>query len=644
MNRRQFLKQSTLSSLGLYLTGSTAGGWDLNINTSFDGRVLIVGAGAAGLFAGCVLKANGIDYSILEASGRIGGRVKGNTTFADFAIDLGAEWMHGDSSVLGDLTRRNGAQTFQDDSETRYWYQNQLTTSLPADVRTIVDQTVFERTDGGNRSLLDYALNRMGVGAGATDLIESAAGDRGAPAADIGLEATRLDEYQWSSGLADFKYRDGLATMVTNTLVAEVGGQVVLNSAVEGIDYSGDTIGVRCTNGITHFGHHVILTVPITMLKKRRISFTPALPGTKLEAIDRIGMGPGMKIFFKFRTKFFDEILAGGNLCPYYYEASYGKATSELVYVAFVMGDKAAHLSSLGNGAIPALLGELDGIYGGAASANYIGGFIQDWSKEPFVEGAYSYAAVGMRPTDRQTVSAPVANKLFFAGEATNTNGHSQTVHGAMETGQREVQRVLGNGAPSLRPPGFATPRVVAPSEPPHRPSDAQLYEHAVAVETGSAALTGFELEVRGVPAGIVLANASGHLLGGAVTDDRRRIDGYTVRYSAPVPVWASAAVRLQYFVGGGGDLPAFTPRFTVREIDSSPGSLQSSLEIGEISNSQFAVRSAVTPGARHRLQSSADLRRWVDVFSFVAAGHWWEWVTEGAAGAGERFYRLLTP
>jgi hypothetical protein len=36
-----------------------------------------------------------------------------------------------------------------------------------------------------------------------------------------------------------------------------------------------------------------------------------------------------------------------------------------------------------------------------------------------------------------------VENTLFFAGEAMNTNGHFQTVHGAVETGYRAVNELL---------------------------------------------------------------------------------------------------------------------------------------------------------------------------------------------------------
>ena len=57
-------------------------------------KILIVGAGAAGITAGHALSEKGIDFEILEASSVHGGRVKKNADFADFPIDLGAEWVH----------------------------------------------------------------------------------------------------------------------------------------------------------------------------------------------------------------------------------------------------------------------------------------------------------------------------------------------------------------------------------------------------------------------------------------------------------------------------------------------------------------------------------------------------------------------
>ena len=64
------------------------------------------------------------------------------------------------------------------------------------------------------------------------------------------------------------------------------------------------------------------------------------------------------------------------------------------------------------------------------------------WSTDPFARGSYSYPAVGGKPEDRQTLAAPVADRLFFAGEATNAVKYA-TVHGAYASGQRAAKELL---------------------------------------------------------------------------------------------------------------------------------------------------------------------------------------------------------
>ena len=77
---------------------------------NFEGKVIIIGAGAAGLAAAKILQRNNIDYLILEASNRYGGRLKENKTLADFPIDLGAEWIHHLPTVLNRLKGKSGDQ------------------------------------------------------------------------------------------------------------------------------------------------------------------------------------------------------------------------------------------------------------------------------------------------------------------------------------------------------------------------------------------------------------------------------------------------------------------------------------------------------------------------------------------------------
>ncbi len=64
------------------------------------------------------------------------------------------------------------------------------------------------------------------------------------------------------------------------------------------------------------------------------------------------------------------------------------------------------------------------------------------WSNDPFALGSYSYPAVDMGDA-RDILQKPIAETLFYCGEATHTRGHPGTVHGAVEEGRRAAREVL---------------------------------------------------------------------------------------------------------------------------------------------------------------------------------------------------------
>ncbi|MFG2603534.1 FAD-dependent oxidoreductase [Streptomyces sp. NPDC048514] len=66
------------------------------------------------------------------------------------------------------------------------------------------------------------------------------------------------------------------------------------------------------------------------------------------------------------------------------------------------------------------------------------------WSADPFARCSYSYLApsrLGARA--RTMLAAPVADRLYFAGEATSSEAPS-TAHGALESGRRAAAQVAG--------------------------------------------------------------------------------------------------------------------------------------------------------------------------------------------------------
>ena len=445
MNRRKFLKQTSILSIGGLLLPSallsSCRPDTLFEGPSFQGKVLIIGAGAAGLYAGYILKSKGIDFQILEASPSYGGRIGKLTGFANFPIDIGAQWMHGKNSIVGDLAKKSDTQITLDDGEEKYWFNNELVSSLPRDINEIFE----EEENVTDVSFADFAIQK-GYGDEYKNIVEAIAGDSGADASRISAYWKIVEEENWNAGDDDFKFEETFFDLIEKEIAIHVQDQIQLNTAVKQIDYSESTIQVTDTNNNVFTADKVIITVPITILKSGDIEFVPALPTEKTTAFSKIGMDAGMKVFLKFNTKFFDENILGGNICAAYTDDSIGKVQDDNILLAFIMGQQAEYLTSLGSDAAitNALLQELDTMYNGQATASFVASHVQNWTTHPFIRGAYSYSTVGMGDA-RKVASETVAKKLYFAGEAMNINGHHQTVHGAMETGYREVINLIND-------------------------------------------------------------------------------------------------------------------------------------------------------------------------------------------------------
>jgi monoamine oxidase len=112
--------------------------------------------------------------------------------------------------------------------------------------------------------------------------------------------------------------------------------------------------------------------------------------------------------------------------------------------IAWAGGPKADALHGLTSDAVArrAIAG-LDGIFGRAArvESRLQSVRVQDWRADPFARGAYSFVRVGGEGA-REALAAPVAGRLFFAGEATDA-GQAGTVAGALESGKRAARELL---------------------------------------------------------------------------------------------------------------------------------------------------------------------------------------------------------
>ena len=87
-------------------------------------------------------------------------------------------------------------------------------------------------------------------------------------------------------------------------------------------------------------------------------------------------------------------------------------------------------------------LGRLLGVARADLDTQLEAAYTHDWQADPFARGAYSYLPVGGLEAQKD-LARPVAGTLFFADEATNTDGHNGTVHGAVATGRRAAREVI---------------------------------------------------------------------------------------------------------------------------------------------------------------------------------------------------------
>ncbi len=429
---------------------------DLLDGANFSGKVLIVGAGASGVYAAELLIRKGIDVQILEASSKAGGRIQSADIPGVGSVELGAEFIHGSRSVFYDMALSQGADSLiLDEGDDLFWLENQIRNEQYMRESPTLNgggQTLFQIIEslgsfpGGDQSLLQYLTDfplEPPLLPIANALI---ANDYGSDLASIGMFALRDAEAGFSSGSENYRLKQSIWSLFEKRCPKALS-KISNNQEVRKISYGAAGVTVETSNGEVYSADRVLVTVPLTMLKANRIEFTPPLPIEKQNAINTIEMDGGSKYFMRFTGPFWPDgtsSIIGGQVIPEYWVIPDKDLNEAAGLTAFVTGPLQAQLRVLSEAEQRSLiLGELSAMFPGeSVSSSLTSFYVKDWSSEPFIEGAYSYPSL-LSAGQRVPLSLPVDNLVFFAGEATNFNGHQGTVHGAMESSYRAVLEIL---------------------------------------------------------------------------------------------------------------------------------------------------------------------------------------------------------
>lgn len=482
MNRRK-----AISRIGAGLTAGVALPWYLQScreddggpEIPFDGTVAVIGAGAAGLQVADILVSKGIQVRTFEASGRAGGRVKSlskfetstealiinpnspdETPISDFPIELGAERVFGSNSKFGETITHLRAPVvdYPGISSDFYFVDGQFKTQddLSADADFISAQNLLNSIrsfNGEAGTSIASLISSSGISERMIPILSSWLGnlsgtsnDRlGARGVAEGIEMAALDDVRWILSL------NPMHDIFSSRFVSAMD-TVEFNRAITSVNHTGDKIILKDSNGVEEQFEKVIITVPVTILKNG-LSFTPALPSAKLAALDKIGMDASIRVFLEFKKNFWSKeaaFLRGGNICPTYFNAGIGRSQYNAALSLTINGPKAAELSASGADMIGEILAELDDVFPGQGTLNIRRDsddnplfIIQDWTKESFIKGGYSFPLPGGTNEDRINLATPIDNKVFFAGEATDVEGNFGTVSGALLSAVRATEELI---------------------------------------------------------------------------------------------------------------------------------------------------------------------------------------------------------
>ncbi len=451
MQRRDFIKNT------VFTTGAIAFGSckeeDPYAEREYKGQIAIIGAGAAGLYAGYLLAEKKANYTIYEAADQIGGRIRSLKGFADFDLELGAEKIQGNRSLWYDWVKESGASFVPNTSTDFYQIGNQVLSETQwgnnADFKAAVSLAQQAMNYSGADTTLLQFMESAKLASGVRHIADAlVANAHGTSANRLSVLGTTEERQAWSAGEGEFLLANRSLTSVLEEKFKNILPRVVLNTQIKRIDYTNERIMLEDAQAQRRYVDKVIITVPLAVLQSTDLQFVPALPESKLASIRSIGMGAGIKVILEFNQRFWDaatdSVYTSGAVSEYR-ASSNGRSTKSFVLTGLTMGERAEALSAQSSAAaIQSIIKELDVIYGkGVASGALTNARLMDWGKDPFIKGAYSYPIVGGGGLlTRQTLSLPVQRKVYFAGEATHYGGHSGTVHGAIESGRRVVEEL----------------------------------------------------------------------------------------------------------------------------------------------------------------------------------------------------------
>ncbi len=413
---------------------------------------LIIGGGIAGLVAARHLTQAGLRVTLLEARDRLGGRIYTESA-GEFPVELGAEFVHGRPDEILAIAAEAATPIVPVQGKFRRQVNGEWADA--GHLMERLDRLFSKLPAKGPDESFQYYLDRSGedeeVKQHAQRYVE---GFHAADPSLVSARSIRRDTEAEEAIKGDHQYRiaSGYESLV-QTVAERIDRSrcdIVMNTVVHEIAWRPGQAIVRA--GLTEYlAPRAIVTLPLGVLKSGSVAFSPALP-EKQNAMSFLEMGPVIRVSLCFQEKFWerDPKMAGLSFLftddPAFPTWWTSNPLSYPVLTGWAAGPHAGVHTGLSKDEIVTsavqALARITRIAEPELRRQMTGSFVHDWQADPFSRGAYSYTAVGGMDA-AQALAAPVDGTLFFAGEATNVEGYTGTVHGAIATGLRAAKELL---------------------------------------------------------------------------------------------------------------------------------------------------------------------------------------------------------